>query len=76
MCLVMACCISKHIKLIGAFNHQHIFLDPNPDPEISFEERKRLFNLPRSTWKDYNPELISKGGGVFNRSAKSIKVIS
>ncbi len=66
--------MSKHIKLIGAFNHLHIFLDPNPNPEQSFEERKRLFNLPRSSWSDYNPELISAGGGVFNRSAKSIKL--
>ncbi len=66
--------LSKHTKLIGAFNHMHIFLDPNPDPEISYEERKRLFNLPRSAWTDYNPELISTGGGVFNRSAKSIKL--
>lgn len=66
--------LSKHIKLIGAFNHMHIFFDPDPDPAISYEERKRLFNLPRSTWKDYNPELISKGGGVFERSAKSIKL--
>lgn len=66
--------LSKHIKLIGAFNHMHIFLDPDPDPSSSYEERKRLFNLPRSSWIDYNPELISKGGGVFNRSAKSIKL--
>lgn len=66
--------LSKHTKLLGAFNHLHIFLDPNPDPAKSFEERKRLFNLPRSSWTDYNPELISKGGGVFNRSAKSIKL--
>ncbi|EKD70598.1 MAG: hypothetical protein ACD_46C00484G0016 [uncultured bacterium] len=66
--------LSKHTKLVGAFNHIHIFLDPDPNPEISFEERKRLFNLPRSSWADYNPELISKGGGVFNRSAKSIKL--
>ena len=66
--------MSNHIKLVGAFNHMHIFLDPDPDPEISFKERKRLFNLPRSSWTDYNPDLISKGGGVFNRSAKSIKL--
>lgn len=64
--------LSRKIRLVGAFNHMHIFLDPNPDPETSFIERKRLFHLPRSTWEDYNPELISKGGGVFNRSAKSI----
>lgn len=66
--------LSPHTKLIGAFNHLHIFLDPDPDPAISFTERKRLFNLPRSAWSDYNPELISTGGGVFNRSAKSIKL--
>jgi glutamate dehydrogenase len=66
--------LSKHIKLIGAFNHQHIFLDPNPDAQASFQERKRLFNLPRSQWTDYNSELISKGGGVFARSAKAIKL--
>ncbi len=66
--------LSKHTKLIGAFNHMHIFLDPDPDPAASYEERKRLFSLPRSTWKDYNPELISSGGGVFDRSAKSIKL--
>ncbi len=66
--------LSKHIKLVAAFNHMHIFLDPDPDALISFEERKRMFNLPRSTWMDYNPKLISEGGGVFNRSAKSIKL--
>lgn len=64
--------LSKKIKLIAAFNHEHIFIDPNPDPEISFAERQRLFQLPRSTWNDYNPALISKGGGVYLRSAKSI----
>lgn len=64
--------LSKHIKLVGAFNHMHIFLDPNPDPKSSFAERKRLFELPRSTWDDYNRELISKGGGVYLRSVKSI----
>lgn len=66
--------MSNHIKLIGAFNHQHIFLDPDPDPVASFEERKRLFNLPRSTWLDYNPNLLSTGGGIFNRNAKAIKL--
>ncbi len=64
--------LSKQIQLVGAFNHAHIFLDPTPDPRISFTERKRLFELPRSTWADYNPELISKGGGVFSRNVKSI----
>ncbi|TAL63460.1 MAG: NAD-glutamate dehydrogenase [Legionella sp.] len=66
--------LSEHIKLVGAFNHLHIFVDPNPDAKTSFAERVRLFNLPRSNWTDYNKELISKGGGVFNRSAKSIPV--
>lgn len=63
---------TPNIKLIAAFNHQHIFLDPDPDPEISFKERQRLFALPRSSWKDYNPNLISQGGGIFERSAKAI----
>jgi len=66
--------MSKHIKLLAAFNHMHIFIDPNPDAATSYEERKRLFNLPRSAWSDYKPELISSGGGIFNRSAKSIKL--
>lgn len=66
--------MSQHIKLIGGFDHRHIFIDPTPDPMISFEERKRLFSLPRSTWLDYDSKLISEGGGVFNRSAKSIKI--
>jgi glutamate dehydrogenase len=64
--------LSKHIKLLGAFNHLHIFLDPDPDTAKSWAERKRLFNLPRSSWTDYNKNLISKGGGIFDRSAKSI----
>jgi glutamate dehydrogenase len=63
---------SRHIKLVAAFNGSHIFLDPNPNAVTSFAERERLFNLPRSTWEDYNPALISPGGGVFKRSAKSI----
>lgn len=64
--------LSKAIKLVAAFNHQHIFLDPHPDPQASFLERQRLFSTPRSTWADYDKNLISQGGGVFNRSAKSI----
>ncbi len=63
---------SSHLKLVAAFNHEHIFIDPNPDPQLSYQERKRLFNLPRSTWADYNRDLISNGGGVFSRSVKSI----
>ncbi len=66
--------LSKHIKLLAAFNHLDIFLDPTPDPAKSFKERERMFKLPRSTWQDYNKKLISKGGGVFSRSAKSIKL--
>jgi glutamate dehydrogenase len=66
--------LSRHIKLVAAFNHQHIFLDPTPDPARSFGERERLFQLPRSNWEDYNPKLISKGGGIFARSAKSIRL--
>ncbi|RUR14721.1 NAD-glutamate dehydrogenase [Legionella septentrionalis] len=66
--------LSKHIKLVAAFNHMHVFIDPDPDPALSFAERQRLFNLPRSTWADYDKKLISKGGGVFNRNAKSIVV--
>lgn len=65
---------SKHIKLIAAFDHRHIFIDPTPDTEISYYERVRLFNLPTSSWEDYNTKLISKGGGVFKRSAKSIVI--
>lgn len=65
---------SRHIQLIAAFNHQHIFLDPNPESEASFLERERLFNLPRSSWTDYSEAVISRGGGVFKRSAKSIKI--
>jgi len=64
--------LSKHIRLVAAFNHQHIFLDPEPDAGRSFRERERLFALPRSAWTDYDTRLISKGGGVFPRDAKSI----
>lgn len=66
--------MSEHICLKGAFNHLHIFVDPNPDSAVSFEERKRLFELPRSSWTDYDEKLISKGGGVFERRAKSIPI--
>ena len=65
---------STHIKLIAAFNHMHIFVDPTPDAAISYTERERLFNLPRSTWEDYRVDLISQGGGIFKRSLKSIAV--
>ncbi|QFU23099.1 NAD-glutamate dehydrogenase [Shewanella eurypsychrophilus] len=68
--------LSEHIRLVTAFNHLHIFIDPNPDAESSFKERARLFELPRSSWDDYNKELISKGGGIFLRSAKKIPLSS
>ncbi|MDZ7843012.1 MAG: NAD-glutamate dehydrogenase [Gammaproteobacteria bacterium] len=64
--------LSRQIKLVAAFNHLHIFIDPDPDPETSFQERERLFKLPRSGWNDYDSALISEGGGVYERSAKSI----
>ncbi len=64
--------LSPNLKLLAAFNHKHIFLDPNPCPRTSFEERSRLFALARSGWNDYDPKLISKGGGVFERTLKSI----
>ena len=64
--------LSQALKLVAAFDHRHIFLDPNPDPAKSWAERARMFALPRSSWEDYDPGLISKGGGVFPRSAKEI----
>jgi glutamate dehydrogenase len=66
--------LSPHIKLIGAFDHRHVFLDPDPDPAAGFAERRRLFELPRSSWADYDASLIAEGGGVWPRSAKSITV--
>ncbi|MEM1189785.1 MAG: NAD-glutamate dehydrogenase [Pseudomonadota bacterium] len=66
--------LSRHIRLIAAFNHQHIFVDPDPDTQSSYAERERLFALPRSSWTDYDASLISTGGGVFSRRAKSIDV--
>lgn len=66
--------MSKKIKLVAAFNHLHIFVDPSPDSARSYKERLRLFETPRSSWTDYDSELISKGGGVFNRSSKSIPI--
>lgn len=66
--------LSQTIKLIAAFDHRHIFIDPSPDPAASWNERKRLFELPRSSWEDYDTRLISKGGGVFARTAKQIKL--
>jgi glutamate dehydrogenase len=64
--------LSKHIRLQAAFNHQHIFLDPNPDEKTSFRERRRLFRKARSSWTDYNRDLISAGGGIFSRQDKAI----
>ncbi|HKI74152.1 MAG TPA: NAD-glutamate dehydrogenase domain-containing protein, partial [Pseudomonadales bacterium] len=66
--------LSEHICLVAAFNHMHIFIDPSPDPARSFAERKRLFDLPRSGWSDYEASLISRGGGVFSRAAKSVTI--
>ncbi|HEY6964289.1 MAG TPA: NAD-glutamate dehydrogenase domain-containing protein, partial [Erythrobacter sp.] len=66
--------LSKALKLVAAFDHRHIFIDPTPDPAASWKERARMFALPRSSWDDYDKSLISKGGGVFPRSAKSIKL--
>lgn len=66
--------LSRHTRLIGAFNHMHIFFDPDPDTAASYEERERLFENPRLTWEDYDKKLISKGGGIFSRAAKSIKL--
>jgi glutamate dehydrogenase len=64
--------LSKHIRLVAAFDHRHVFIDPDPDPGAGFAERERLFRLPRSSWADYDPKRISTGGGVYPRSAKSI----
>jgi glutamate dehydrogenase len=66
--------LSRHLKLLAAFDHRHVFLDPAPDPAASFAERQRLFDLPRSSWADYDTALISAGGGVWPRSAKSVPI--
>ncbi len=66
--------LSPHIRLIAAFDHRHIFIDPDPDPQSSLRERERLFRLPRSTWADYDTKLLSPGGGIHARSAKSIAI--
>jgi glutamate dehydrogenase len=66
--------LSKHTRLLAAFDHRHIFCDPNPDSARSHKERQRLYNLPSSSWADYDASLISKGGGVFSRQLKSIKI--
>ena len=64
---------SEHTRLVAAFDHRDIFIDPDPDAAVSFAERKRLFDLPRSSWQDYDKSLISEGGGVFPRTLKAIK---
>jgi glutamate dehydrogenase len=64
--------LSRATKLVAAFDHRHIFLDPDPDPAVSYRERERLFGLARSSWRDYNPGLLSRGGGIYDRSAKAI----
>ncbi len=66
--------LSKHIRLIAAFDHRHVFIDPTPDAAVSFAERERLFKLPRSSWADYDTRLISAGGGIWSRAEKSIPV--
>ncbi|MCQ0166770.1 MULTISPECIES: NAD-glutamate dehydrogenase [Pseudomonas] len=66
--------MSDKLQLVAAFNHLHIFIDPNPEPASSFAERKRLFDLPRSAWSDYDTSIMSEGGGIFSRSAKSIAI--
>ncbi|WP_419716235.1 NAD-glutamate dehydrogenase [Altererythrobacter aquiaggeris] len=66
--------LSKALKLVAAFDHRHIFIDPDPDPAASWKERKRLFQLARSSWEDYDQDLISRGGGVYSRASKTIKL--
>jgi glutamate dehydrogenase len=66
--------LSEHIRLVAAFDHRHIFIDPRPDAALSYAERRRLFEMPRSSWADYNKELLSQGGGIHPRTAKSIPV--
>jgi glutamate dehydrogenase len=66
--------LSEHIRLVAAFDHRHVFVDPTPDPKVSFVERRRLFDLPRSSWDDYDKTLISAGGGVWSRTAKAIPI--
>ncbi len=65
---------SPHVKLLAAFDHRHVFIDPNPDPAASFAERQRMFLLPRSSWADYDASLISEGGGVYPRTLKTIEL--
>jgi glutamate dehydrogenase len=66
--------LSKHIRLLAAFDHRHIFVDPDPDPAMSWQERRRMFDLPGSSWDDYDTSLISEGGGVYSREHKSVPI--
>ncbi len=66
--------LSRHTRLVAAFDHRHVFLDPAPDAATSFDERRRLFDLPRSSWADYDTTLLSEGGGVYARTLKSVPV--
>ena len=66
--------LSEQIRLIAAFDHRHIFIDPDPDPAISYAERARLFALPRSSWDDYDRSKLSAGGAIYPRSVKSIRL--
>ncbi|HTX93583.1 MAG TPA: NAD-glutamate dehydrogenase [Mycobacterium sp.] len=68
--------LSKHIRLVAAFDHRHIFVDPDPDAAASWQERRRMFDLPRSSWDDYDKSLISEGGGVYSREQKAIPISS
>jgi glutamate dehydrogenase len=68
--------LSRHLKLVAAFDHRHIFIDPDPDPAVSYAERRRLFELPRSSWANYDTSLLSTGGAVFPRTLKSITLSS
>lgn len=68
--------LSEHIRLVAAFDHRHIFIDPSPDSAVSYAERRRLFELPRSSWADYDKALLSAGGGIFPRSAKAVQLNS
>ncbi len=65
---------TRHVRLVAAFDHRDVFLDPNPEPGVAFDERQRLYDLPRSSWQDYNKELISQGGGVYSRTLKTIPI--
>src|SRR5204862_4625951 len=65
---------SSSLKLLAAYDHRHVFIDPDPDPAASYAERRRLFELPSSSWDDYSREVLSEGGGVFRRDAKWIEL--